>query len=54
MKKEKRMNCPKIDDCYKVRMVLDKACDVPELYAICIRETCGNWCEREHGILSPV
>lgn len=34
-------DCPKLDECYKVKMVLDK--DMEDFqYAECIRQVCAN------------
>jgi hypothetical protein len=32
--------CPKIDDCWKVKIVLDKAYDAEGLYGMVIKEVC--------------
>jgi hypothetical protein len=38
--------CPKINDCYKIKMILDKdMCDFQ--YATCIREVCEICRERK-------
>ena len=33
--------CPKLDVCPKIRIVLDKDLSLDELYADCVRNVCG-------------
>lgn len=37
---EERKPCPKIDDCWKVKIVLDKQYDAEGLYGMVIKEVC--------------
>lgn len=41
--------CPKIDDCWKVKIVLDKGFDAEGLYSIVIAEVCKK-CKKEEGM----
>ena len=45
-------DCPKLDDCYKVKMVLDK--DLLDFqYAEAIRSVCANCSEVDQDNLQP-
>ena len=39
-------SCPNLNTCPKIRVVLDKGYDVPELYAVVIREVCRKCKEK--------